>query len=288
MVASLARAPRWELAHCLRPGARGAPMFFAARPNQTVGNYADLVAHLDTPRPLWLLQFQYAEETALGRPYAREEFVRWAETYLAAMRRIQPEGRLHVAGACEGTQIAVEIARLVEARGETLAFLGSFDTWPEENTRDPLLERVHQVEIAARGVLSRAPHKARAQLRRLVERLAPDPRPVVPAPPRPKIPRPEQASAGAWAARAAPSGFAPEPIRSKITVFRSRTQPYWRIRDPLCGWASRTTGGVEVHEVEGHHDFVLREPHAPVLAEKLSACLRRLEAEEAHPPTRSV
>lgn len=288
LLADLTTAKRWPTAHRLRPG-EGWPVFFTGRPNQHEGSYRDLVEHLDTRRPLWLLQLQYAEEDQLGRPYTREEMIAWARRYHAAMRAIQPEGPLHVAGMCEGGLLAYEVCRIEEAAGRTLAFLGLFDTWPEENTRDPVLFYVDEAQRALQRAAARAARRALSGARRALDHLDPasrDRRPPAPAPAVPAAPiAPDRQPAPAvnpWKDRIAlGKTFVPVPVRSPITVFRSNQQFYWRIRDPLLGWGSRTTGGVEVHDITGHHLRVLRNPNAALTADKLGRCLRRLDEQQA-------
>jgi hypothetical protein len=40
------------------------------------------------------------------------------------------------------------------------------------------------------------------------------------------------------------------------------------------GWSRIAKGGLEIHEIPGDHYTVFASEHVPVLAEKLSACLR--------------
>ena len=69
--------------------------------------------------------------------------------------------------------------------------------------------------------------------------------------------------------------FVAPVFEGRITVFRVRRQPFSRVRDDSLGWRSRAAQGVEIHEVPGNHETLLREPHVAVLAEKLAASLRR-------------
>ena len=81
--------------------------------------------------------------------------------------------------------------------------------------------------------------------------------------------------------------FVPAKVMSPITVFRVKTQPYWRIRDEYLGWRSRTTAGVEVHWVPGDHVTFLREPHVESLARELDVVLRQVEEDRARRGGRS-
>jgi glutathione S-transferase len=258
---------------------RGRPLFISGRPNQDGRGFAQLLGHVDTERPVDMLQFSYAEEEALRRPYRPGEIEGWARDFVGVMRAAQPSGPYHLVGMCEGALIAYQMARLLEAQGETVGLLGILDTWPEENTRRPVLERVHQLEEAARRALEATPAYAGSRLRRAVDRALPSMRradgdatrraPAAAAAPVAKE---------AWVGRHAPRDpIALRPVRCPITVFAAPRQPYWRIRDPGLAWGSRTTGGVVIHPIEGRHLEVLHAPFAEVLGAQLTACLRRLE-----------
>ena len=73
--------------------------------------------------------------------------------------------------------------------------------------------------------------------------------------------------------------FVPPRVRCRIDVFRTPRQPYWRIADAELGWGTRTTGGVDVHDIDGEHDTFMREEHVGVLAQKLGGCLDNAEEE---------
>jgi thioesterase domain-containing protein len=238
------------------------------------------VRHLDREQPVYGLQMQYPEENELGRPYTLEERRGWAAHYLELMRGVQPEGPYLIVGMCEGALIAFEMVRRLEAEGQRVALLGTLDTWPEENTSHQLLHRVFLYQRRLRDVW-RSPRpqqiafvKSRTEkaLRILADAFrAPEERRI---PPRPKM--------SPWDVRMFPGpSFVPPTVSCRIDVFRTRSQPYWRLEDPELGWGSRTTGGVDVHYILGDHDTFMREQHIGPLAEQLGECLRNAEEEIA-------
>jgi hypothetical protein len=81
--------------------------------------------------------------------------------------------------------------------------------------------------------------------------------------------------------------FVPEKFGGKITVFKNPKQAYFYVRDPLMGWGTRTTVGVELHEVKTKHGFFMREPYVRDLAQKLSHCLRSSRTQVAELKTLS-
>jgi thioesterase domain-containing protein len=81
--------------------------------------------------------------------------------------------------------------------------------------------------------------------------------------------------------------FVPPTFSGRLTLLKIAKQPYWRVNDPLLGWATRALGGVEVHIIPGEHGTILREPNVQVLAAILSGRITQTMAEspvqmEAH------
>lgn len=75
-----------------------------------------------------------------ARGFDREEkpFISFAEmtdTYVEAIRRVQPHGPYALAGYSFGAAVAFEIAKVLEADGERVAFLGSFNLPPHIKSR---------------------------------------------------------------------------------------------------------------------------------------------------------
>jgi len=69
-------------------------------------------------------------------------------------------------------------------------------------------------------------------------------------------------------------------------AFKNPKQAYFYVRDPLMGWGTRTTVGVELHEVNTKHGFFMREPYVRELAQKLSQCLRTSRSQSSEPKNR--
>ncbi len=267
----------WPAIVPIRAGGTRRPLFLIARPNVNALGYAALVRRLDPDQPVYCLQLRYPEEQDLGRPYTLEERGAWVSRYLELMRAVDPAGPYLLAGMCEGSLIAFDMARRIEAEGGEVALLAMIDTWPEENTGTPFWRLLHIYERALLNFL-RADNDARlASLSRwggsLFRILLGDARP----------PRENGRtdSQSAWAQRHFPGpGWRPPVVRCRIDVFRTEHQPYWRPRDRELGWGNRTRGGVEVHFVAGDHDTFLREEHVGGLAIQLAACLGAAGASE--------
>jgi amino acid adenylation domain-containing protein len=308
---------KWSALVPVRAEGSKRPFFMISRPNVNALGYMALGRHLDPDRPLYVLQYQYPEERLLGRPYTREEYLEWAAKYVELMRSVQPEGPYLLGGMCEGALIAFSMTRSLEAEGQKVALLAMLDAWPEENTRDPFLNDIVHYEGSIRRFIARVRGKKAGYLldqlkgaivhfvkqrptllksvkpkrapsaRATPERKDPaqhNPEPSAPTPQAPTPNEPPSATGQAshediWLARHFPGpSFVPPKVSCDITVFRVQKQPYWRIRDDHMGWGTRCNGEVEVHMIAGEHDTFMREEHVDVLAEKLEACIAKVEA----------
>src|SRR5262249_13866631 len=66
------------------------------------------------------------------------------------------------------------------------------------------------------------------------------------------------------------------PLTGKIDLFRAEHQPPSDLfeQDPLLGWSGMAAGGIDVHQMPGHHYQYMVEPGtAAVVAAQLEACL---------------
>jgi surfactin family lipopeptide synthetase A len=271
------------------------PFFVVSRPNVNSLGYIALAKWLDPDQPFYGLQFQYPEETQLGRPYSHDEYGERARAYLAIMRAFQPEGPYLIGGMCEGALIAFAMARQLEAAGQKVGLLAMMDAWPEENSRNKLLQRVWDYDWRFQ-VFWQLDRKKKEQYLRLVagkllsplERLLP--KAALPAPATAAKTASTPAQQAAQAARAAKAAevrrlfdermfpgpsFVPPKVSCPITVLRVRDQPYFRINDEKLGWGDRTTGPVDVYDVDGTHMDFMRPPFVESLGRELDATLRR-------------
>jgi thioesterase domain-containing protein len=75
--------------------------------------------------------------------------------------------------------------------------------------------------------------------------------------------------------------YRPRPYPGRITLFRAIGSRTRRGPDPFVGWSQVAEGGLEVHEVAGGHNTLMREPHVESLAVQLLASLDRARADIA-------
>jgi thioesterase domain-containing protein len=71
--------------------------------------------------------------------------------------------------------------------------------------------------------------------------------------------------------------YQPRPYPGRLVLFRAERTPSWvgtRFEDPLLGWGSLATKGIEVHSVPSDHWTVLHRENVPPLARALNNYLR--------------
>jgi thioesterase domain-containing protein len=66
--------------------------------------------------------------------------------------------------------------------------------------------------------------------------------------------------------------YTPRPSAGRATLFRARDNPAILVVDPALGW-SGLVEHLEIRDVPGGHETLLREPHVRTLAVELRTCL---------------
>jgi thioesterase domain-containing protein len=65
--------------------------------------------------------------------------------------------------------------------------------------------------------------------------------------------------------------YEPKPIRGRLTIFRSASEPAGRFLDPKLGWGEMAEDGVDVIVVPGDHYSVFKDPGASIMAKYIAA-----------------
>lgn len=110
----------------LQPRGRKTP-FFCVHPDMgEVLAFVNLAKYFANDRPFYALRARGFDE---GEKYFAT-FDEMVFTYVDAIRRRQPHGPYAVAGYSYGAPVAFEIAKVLESRGERVAFVGIIDMCP--------------------------------------------------------------------------------------------------------------------------------------------------------------
>ncbi len=233
-----------------------------------------------------------------------------ARCYVQQIRRIQSSGPYHIGGGCYGGLVAFEIARQLQAAGESVHLLALIETRNSAYARSLPVHRMLAENL--RYFLKRTRHHVRglgslslaAQLRELLSRMKtalrlvveligvavgakatqfPDLRdmPFVEGDPELTQILVRVRNASLQAART----FAPRAYQGKLLLFKAETAEPEVYEDNTMGWAPVALGGVTTVEVTGDHNTIFLEPHvravARALAVALGTCERRAESPRA-------
>ena len=69
------------------------------------------------------------------------------------------------------------------------------------------------------------------------------------------------------------TSYVPKVYDGRLTLFRARAGPLFRVRRSDMGWAHLVAGAIDVKVVPGSHVTMLTEPHVRVMAEELRTAL---------------
>ena len=258
-------------------GSRRALFVVSGLGGNVIGFHA-LARYLGADQPVFALQPQGID----GRKPFLTRVEDMAAYYVREVRNVQPRGPYCLAGYSFGGFIVFEMAQQLYAAGETVALLGLLDTieWQYlERYRHSLNFREHLGLYRARFdhlfFSGQGWKYVRNSLFAVVTKR------LYPLFHRFGRPLPQSVSRLKDINRFAATMFRPKVYPGRFIIFRSVTRGALDGRDELLGWGGLAAGGIEVQDITGRHRDMLDEPNVRVLAEKLLACLDRVQ--EAQP-----
>ncbi|WP_017714959.1 thioesterase domain-containing protein [Kamptonema formosum] len=250
------------------------PLFCIHGQNGSVFSYKPLADYLGKEQPVYGLQ---AGEVA---PETRVEDM--AAEYIKEIRTVQPVGPYFLAGYSSGGVVAFEMAQQLTRAGEKVALLALFDTLNPALLDDtPTLGaqlRTHWINLSRLNPLQKLNYiveRGKWKSFELVKKMSG------------KFSEPDRHSNSdeipdifqriEETNRQAFINYIPQVYPGKLTLFLAIERPAAQSSDSLLGWGELAAGGVEIQEVPGHYKTLMQEPRVRVLAEKLSASLRKAQ-----------
>jgi thioesterase domain-containing protein/acyl carrier protein len=195
-----------------------------------------------------------------------------ASAYLARIRTLRPDGPYRLLSYSSGGLIAHEVARQLQAAGESVLFLGLIDTFiPARDTATPragIIERLAR-QLVRHGGGEEASTSIPADTDGLIDM--------------------------ACAANLMPTGATRAQARTYLSLLETLTQAYAdydppctdcglhlftssvaqrAIKDPTLDWAASHGTLVTAHEIGGNHASIVQPPHAAALAAAISETLQ--------------
>ena len=220
-----------------------------------------LAARLKPEQPFYGLQAQGLN--GANRCHASVEEM--AAHYVGEIRRVQSRGPYYIGGFSFGGLAAYEMARQLTEQDESVGSLVLFDTYTAKLASKAVSLANIVFSDHRKELLAKLPAALKKSLRRRF---------------------------GSWqipsnlkrvrdACSQAAAGYRLKPYNGRVTLFCAQEQSLRSSDGMYSGWASLATGGVEVHEIAGDHNGMLREPQVAALAAKLKACLEAAQSSDA-------
>jgi thioesterase domain-containing protein/acyl carrier protein len=272
----------------LQPGGSKPPFFCVHSVGGDTLSFVALAGHFPPDQPFYGVR---APDPAGPERAPRVEAM--ASRYLREVRAAQPEGPYLLGGYSFGGSVALEMAQQLRAAGEGVALLAILDhTPPPERYRravwTPALSldfALNAARWAVEDVWRAGPGRRLAVLRRLVRsarhQMLLALRRSGPASGREDAQvvfgldrLPEQFRRTVEAHYQALRDYAPRAYPGRVTLFRARVRPLFRLHGRDLGWGALAGGGLEVVSVPGNHETMLKEPNVRALAEALLTRLR--------------
>jgi amino acid adenylation domain-containing protein len=243
-----------------------------------VSLYSELALALTEDRPVIGMHLPFRHVPGAD---PRPTVAQMAAGYRELIRRRQPHGPYHLAGLCFGGVVAFEVARQLEAEGEEVGVVATFDAILPSGVRTDQLsrlvgylryavERPQEITEAVRRTLARIRarlrvHQAAAQ----VNQGSPIDVEI------------DGAEADAEVARFASTLTG---IRGRLLIFRAmiRTFPSWTILAPDLGWRG-LSNRLMTCDVPASHLGLMQDPHVHLVAKALAEQMAAHEAEGEKP-----
>lgn len=267
----------WSSLVAIQPQGSKTPFFCIHAVGGNVLSYYELASYFAPDRPFYGLQARGLD--GKEPPLTRIEDM--AAHYIKEILELQPQGPYLLGGHCMGGLIAFEMAQQLVKAGHKVDLVALFDT------RCPTLENRHLsaeekfclhlrhfAELPAQEKLDYIENKIRSKLSPIFSRI------------KDKMVAKFYENRGQFVPQSvrnftiedainyAESIYLPEVYPGRITLFRASDQAILYMNEPELGWGEFASRGVEVYDVEGHHNLVLQ-PQVASLAKKLKACLEK-------------
>ncbi len=278
----------WSSLVAVQPGGSKPPFFGVHGALANVLMYRDLARHLGPDQPVYGLQARGLD----GKQEPDTRVEEMAARYITEIRTVQPAGPYYLGGVSFGGVVAYEMAQQLHAQGEKVALLAMFNTdFPDHPKYMPQPGSYHYqvapyMEIIERhlndlrrlktkkyilkrmkGIKTRISNRIwndAADTDLDIENLNGFPNPIIKR---------------IWnACVQAERDYVPRVYPGRITLFWASETPVLSYKDTRLGWSEMAADGLEVQVVPGDHGTMREEPHVGILAEKLTACLRRGQA----------
>lgn len=249
--------PSWSSIVSVRTSGYKRPFFCVHGVGGNVIGFRALVNYFDPERPFYALQPQGLD----GKQNCLSTVEDMAGHFISEVRRVHPKGPYYLGGYSFGGVVAYEMARQLSAMGDTVGLLALLDTYAT-NMKGDVASFFKALFSSRRKEL---PRTVMAAIRKKVTRNLN------------RVRLPEHIRRVYQACDAAGNCYALRPYSGKVTLFRAVETSLRSSDDSYSAWSTFAGGGVEVHEIVGNHEGILKEPQVSSLAAELAAALDSAE-----------
>ncbi|MBK9992034.1 MAG: amino acid adenylation domain-containing protein [Verrucomicrobia bacterium] len=239
--------------------------------------YRSLAAHLGEEYPFYGIQSRGLD----GKLAALRTIEDMAAYYVTELQRMQPHGPYLLGGYCLGGSIALEMARLLTSKGESVPLVAMLDSYnPALAVKTSrAFDIAQRLKFHLKNFLRLTPVEMKNYLKEKT-RVARDGefKKVFNLRAAEDLLLPGKAETNGDSALKsiqaindqAINAYRPKPYTGKLTLFKPRVN-YKSFPDPKMGWGEIAQGGVEIMELSMNPHAMLVEPFVQDLAKTLAA-----------------
>ena len=277
----------WSPLVPLQPTGSRPPFFCVHGVGGDVCCFQELARLLGMEQPFYGLQAIRSG----GHEQPRTTIEEMASGYLREVRTHQPQGPYYLGGFSFGGSVALEMAQQLRALGQEVALLAILDHTPPPlrfrrlvwnprvaidfavNVTRWFHEEIYQGRPGGR--LAHLRQKGAVAWQQIVKAARPsvsahaDTEEIIAGRNIPEEFR-QQVTTNYQALR----DYVPKVYPGRVTLLRARTRPLFRLHGCDLGWGVLAGGGLEIVEVPGNHETILKEPNVRFLADALRTRLR--------------
>jgi aspartate racemase len=244
----------------IQPQGSRPPFFCVHGLGGAVLRFQELARHMAPEQPFYGIQAQGIN----GDMPVLRSVEEMAACYIGEMRKFQPEGPYYIGGYSFGGLVAFEMARQLQGDGHQIGLLALLDTYPgKAKSKAVLLSTLLALHWEQQSAyVARKLRKYRRGLRRRFDALF----------------LPKSLKQVHKTLARAEAMYQPEVYCGAAIWFRASEKALRGLDDPKTDWGRWAAAGVEIHEIDGDHGGIVKEPMVSMLAQQLRASLEEAQA----------
>ena len=245
--------------------------FFCVHADGGVMIYRTVAQFLGPDYPVYGLQAQGLD----GKQAPLGSVEKIAAHYIRIIRTVQPHGPYHLGAFSLGGAFIFEMAQQLHAAGEPVGLVAFFDAgspkypqFPEKKAQLKHKISVHLISLNLKNPQEKITYLWRRSISRIEVTLLP----IIGALLQKfkfRLPHKVRYVVVRKTLIDATDRYHPGTYPGIITLFRAKIQPQGCIPDPYMGWGEHVSGRIDVLEIEGNHNTIMKEKFMRLVAAAL-------------------